>query len=110
MTGVYQRKSKFTTVSIDRSRTGSSQIALKFSIIDPENPKLKFSIESDFLDTTDFTTPPNETSPLTWQEWIRSSSLIRFLTKCKLLGDVHIAKGKTTLRTFEDFRAEFEGS
>ena len=110
MTGMYQRKSKFTTVSIDRSRTGSSQIALKFSIIDPENPKLKFSIESDFLDTTDFTAPPNETSPLTWQEWIRSSSLIRFLTKCKLLGDVHIAKGKTTLRTFEDFRAEFEGS
>jgi hypothetical protein len=110
ITGVYQRKSKFTTVSIDRSRTGSSQIALNFSIIDSENPKLKFSIESDFLDTTDFTAPPNETSPTTWQEWIRTNSTIRFLTRCQLQGNLHIAKGKTALRTFDNFRSEFEGS
>ncbi|MCX5872452.1 MAG: AsmA-like C-terminal domain-containing protein [Deltaproteobacteria bacterium] len=109
LTGVYQRKSKFININIERSRTGSSQVSGNFSITDPDNPKLKFNIESEFLDTTDFTAPPGEISSITWQEWIRTNSVIRFLSRAKVSGNVHISKGKTEYRTFEDFRAELDG-
>ena len=88
ITGVFQSKSKFINVTIERSRTGSSLVAGNFSIMDAENPRLKFSIESEFLDTTDFTAPPDEKSSVTWQEWIQTNPLIRFLARCKLSGNV----------------------
>jgi hypothetical protein len=109
ITGVFQSKSKFINVTIDRSRTGSSLVAGNFSIMDAENPRLKFSIESEFLDTTDFTAPPGEISSVTWQEWIQTNPLIRFLAKCKLSGNVHVLKGKTEHRSFDDFRSELNG-
>ena len=110
LTGAYQRKSRFSNVTVERSRTGSSLISGSFSIADPDNPKLKFSIDSEFLDTTDFTAPPGETNTVSWQEWIRTNPLIRFLARSKLSGNVHVAKGKTELRTFDDFRADMEGT
>ncbi len=109
ITGVFQSKSKFINVSIERSRTGSSLVAGNFSIMDGENPRLKFSIDSEFLDTTDFTAPPDEISSVTWQEWIQTNPLIRFLAKCKLSGNVHVLKGKTEHRSFDDFRSELNG-
>ncbi len=109
ITGVFQSKSKFINVTIERSRTGSSLVAGNFSIMDEENPRLKFSIESEFLDTTDFTAPPDEISSVTWQEWIQTNPLIRFLAKCKLSGNVHVLKGKTEHRSFDDFRSELNG-
>ncbi|MHB8205661.1 MAG: hypothetical protein ACYDHG_18435, partial [Desulfomonilaceae bacterium] len=109
ITGVFQSKSKFINITIERSRTGSSLVAGNFSIMDEENPRLKFSIESEFLDTTDFTAPPDEISSVTWQEWIQTNPLIRFLAKCKLSGNVHVLKGKTEHRSFDDFRSELNG-
>ncbi|MDR3603410.1 MAG: AsmA-like C-terminal domain-containing protein [Syntrophaceae bacterium] len=109
ITGVFQSKSKFINVTIERSRTGSSLVAGNFSIMDAENPRLKFSIESEFLDTTDFTAPPDEKSSVTWQEWIQTNPLIRFLARCKLSGNVHVLKGKTEHRSFDDFRSELNG-
>ncbi len=109
LTGVFQSKSKFINVTIERSRTGSSLIAGNFSIMEGESPRLKFVIESEFMDTTDFTAPPGETGSVTWQEWIQTNPLIRFLAKCKLSGNVHFLKGKTELRSFDDFRSELNG-
>ncbi|MFA6221746.1 MAG: AsmA-like C-terminal domain-containing protein [Desulfomonilaceae bacterium] len=110
LTGAYQRRSRFSNVTVERSRTGSSLISGSFSIAEPDNPKLKFLIDSEFLDTTDFTAPPGEINSISWQEWIRTNPLIRFLARSKLSGNVHVAKGKTELRTFDDFRADMEGT
>ncbi|MGC8657516.1 MAG: AsmA-like C-terminal domain-containing protein [Desulfomonilaceae bacterium] len=109
ITGSYQKRSKFVNVSIERSRTGSSLISGNFSIAEGSTPILKFTIESDFLDTTDFTAPPGEKSSVTWQEWIRTNSFIRYLAKSQLSGNIHVIKGKTQLRSFEDFRCELSG-
>ncbi len=109
ITGVFQSKSKFINVTIERSRTGSSLVAGNFSIMEGENPRLKFGIESEFLDTTDFTAQPGEISSVTWQDWIQTNPLIRYLAKCKLSGNVHVLKGKTKLRSFDDFRSELHG-
>ncbi len=109
VTGSYQKRSKFINISIERSRTGSSLISGNFAIAEKQNPVLKFAVESEFLDTTDFTAPPGEKSSVTWQEWIRTNSLVRFLARCQLSGNIHVIKGKTELRSFDDFRSELSG-
>jgi uncharacterized protein YhdP len=47
---------------------------------------------------------------MSWIDWIRSNSVIRFLNYSRGSFSLHVAKGKTAYRTFSDFRADFDGN
>jgi len=103
-------RGKSMTMTLERAKVGSSLIQGFMSIVDFDNPKVEINLESSFLDTTDFTAPPGTIPKLTWGEWIRVNPVFRFLAKSRGTGSVKIAKGKTALRSFSNFRAQFEGA
>jgi len=108
MTGKVRWRPNSVLVTLERSRTGSSQVSGSLSITEFGNPKIEATLESSFLDTTDFTSPPGYVSPTTWGEWIRSNAVIRFLARSRGTTVLKIAKGKTALRAFSDLRVSFE--
>jgi hypothetical protein len=110
ITGSVHRRAKSMNISLERAKVGSSLIQGTMSIADFDNPKVDINLESSFLDTTDFTAPPGHIPKLTWGEWIRVSPAFRFLARSKGAGQVKIAKGKTAVRTFSSFQAQFEGA
>lgn len=110
ITGSIYRRAKSINVSIERAKVGSSVIQGTMSIADWDNPRVEIDLESPFLDTTDFTAPPGFVHKLTWGEWIRVSPVITFLARGRGTGSLKIAKGKTAVRTFSNFQAQFEGA
>jgi hypothetical protein len=110
ITGSIHRRAKSMNINLERARVGSSLIQGSMSIVDFDNPKVDITLESSFLDTTDFTAPPGYVPKLTWGEWIRVNPVFRFLARSRGTGLVKIAKGKTALRTFSNFQAHFEGA
>ncbi len=110
ITGSIQLKGKTLQMTIERSKTGSSVIASDLLITDFSQPRYKAVFDCEFLDTTDFTDQSGQAPVMTWIDWIRSNSVIRFLNQSKGSISLKIAKGKTTYRSFSDFRAEFEGN
>jgi len=110
ITGSIHRRAKSMNVNLERAKVGSSLIKGTMSIADFDNPKVDITLESSFLDTTDFTAPPGTIPKLTWGEWIRVNPVFRFLAKSRGIGLVKITKGKTELRTFSNFQAQFEGA
>ena len=109
-TGTIRRRGKSFVLSLERAKIGSSLLSGSLSITNGEVPRLEIAVDFSFLDTSDFTAPPGYVSPMTWGEWIRANPVIRFLARSRGSCIMKVAKGKTTYRTFSDFRAAFEGS
>ncbi|MBI4965980.1 MAG: AsmA-like C-terminal domain-containing protein [Desulfomonile tiedjei] len=110
LTGSIHRRPKSMNITLERAKIGSSLIQGTMSILDFENPKVDINLESSFLDTTDFTAPRGYIPKMTWGEWIRVNPVFRFLARSRGAGLVKIAKGKTEVRTFSNFQAQFEGA
>ncbi|MGB6064015.1 MAG: AsmA-like C-terminal domain-containing protein [Desulfomonilaceae bacterium] len=110
ITGTIRWRGKSIKLSMERARVGSSLASGTASIIGISHPKLDVVLDFSFMDTTDFTEPPGYVSNVTWSEWIRTNTLIRFLARSTGIGTLKIAKGKTEWRTFSDFTANLEGN
>ncbi len=110
MTGNLRLRGKSLNGTLERAKIGNSEISGTISIADFENPRVEIIVESSFLDTTDFSAPPGHVSAVTWAEWIRSNPVVRFLARSRGVGQLKIVRGKTALRAFSDFRANFEGA
>ncbi len=102
------RKNSLTLVA-ERAQIGNSMMSGHLFVSDFKHPKLKIKIESSFLDTTDFTAPPEYVSDVSWGEWIRTSPFITFLARSNGTASVKVVKGKTAWRRFADFQADFKG-
>lgn len=110
VTGSVQIKGKTLQLSIERSRTGTSLIAADIVITDFAQPKYKAMFDCEFLDTTDFMNESAQAPLMTWIEWIRSNSVIKFLNQSRGTWSLRVGKGKTVYRSFSDFRGDFEGN
>jgi hypothetical protein len=110
ITGNLRLRGKSLNATMERARIGNTEISGTISIADFDSPRVEMVLESPFLDTTDFTSPPGYVSTLTWAEWIRSNAVIRFLARSRGVAQIKAAKGKTTQRAFTQFQAQFEGA
>ncbi len=111
LTGTYRRRGKQSQFTVERAKIGSSMLAGNLSIEQGERPKMDVDLDFSFLDTTDFTTvPAGKVTDTTWGEWIKANSVLRFMAKCKGGGSLRAAKGKTSVHSFSDFKATFEGN
>jgi hypothetical protein len=110
LTGTYKRRGNQTLINVERAKIGSSMLAANLSIDQGDRPKMDVDLDFSFLDTTDFTTPPHKITDTTWGEWLNASSVVRFMAKCKGGGSLKAAKGKTSVHSFSDFKATFEGN
>jgi hypothetical protein len=110
ITGAIRWRGKTVNVNLERVRIGNSLGAGTASIVGIDSPKVDIALDFSFLDTTDFTAPAGYVSQVTWGEWIRSNPVIRFLARSRGTGSLQIARGKTTSRTFADFKANLEGN
>jgi len=110
MTGNIRLRGKALHWTLERARMGNSLFSGSLTITDFENPKVDVVLDYSFLDTTDYTAPVGYVSPMTWGEWIRTNSAIRFLARSRGTGLLKASKGKTGERAFSDFKATIEGS
>jgi hypothetical protein len=109
-TGNLRIRGRSLNAVVDRAKIGSTELSGTVVITDFDNPKVEIVLESPFVDTTDFTAPLGYVSNVTWGEWIRANSAVRFLARSRGGANIKIAKGKTPSRAFSNFHAYFEGS
>ncbi len=110
ITGAIQLKGKTLQINVERSRTGSSIISADLMITDFTHPRFRAGFDCEFLDTTDFMDQTGQATAMSWIDWIRANSVIKFLNQSRGNISLKVAKGKTAYRTFSDFRADFEGA
>lgn len=109
MDATVQLKGKTFYLTIKRARIGNSLFSGLMTTVGWEEPRLEVNLDFAQLDTQDFSAPPGSRSTVTWGEWIRSNSAIRFLARSRGTGFVKVTKGMTPQRSFSDFRAQLEG-
>lgn len=110
MTGNIRVRGKTLHWTLERARMGNSLFSGSLTIMDFENPKVDVVLDYSFLDTTDYTAPAGYVATMTWGEWIRTNSVIRFLARSRGTGLLKASRGKTGERAFSDFKAAIEGN
>jgi hypothetical protein len=110
LTGSIKQRARSLQLSLERARVGNSPLTGTLSLTDFDNPRLEILVEFPFMDTTDFTAPPGFISKIGWGEYIRSNPVVRFIAKSKGSCFIKVARGKTGLRAFSDFRANLEAN
>lgn len=110
ITGTIQLKGKTLQINVERSRTGSSIISADILITDFSQPRYRAGFDCEFLDMTDFMDQSGQAPVMSWIDWIRTNSVIKFLNQSRGNISLKVAKGKTVYRTFSDFKADFDGA
>ena len=110
ITGTIQFKGKTLQINVERSKTGSSIISADILITDFSHPKYRAGFDCEFLDMTDFMDQSGQAPVMSWIDWIRTNSVIKFLNQSRGNISLKVAKGKTAYRTFSDFKADFDGA
>jgi hypothetical protein len=91
---------------LDRVRIGNSRFTGRCSVSGRRKPRIDVVLTAPFLDTTDFTAPEDSVSGQTWPEWIASNWAVRLLARGQGRGKLRVYKGRTSKRTFSDFKAD----
>jgi AsmA-like C-terminal region/Protein of unknown function len=108
-TGRIRLRGKSLYVTLERAKLGNTELAGHCFIQGFQKPKLKITLESSFLDTTDFTTPEDYATQVTWSEWIRTNPAIRFIARGEGVATIKVVKGRTAVRVFSNFQTELQG-
>lgn len=109
LTGTLRWRGESIDATIKRVKIGNSEACGSLSIRGFKTPHVDATLQFPYMETTDFTAPPDRADDTTWGEWIRSNYAIRFLARSRGKGRLVVKKGKTSARSFSAFEADFSG-